>query len=1040
MLTTGDDTAAMQLSEPSTAPTSTATSASSDPPPTALTSSSSGESHEDNPAKRKRGGRNVAELIQPEEPTHPPRRSSRLPLPPPQPQPIADGSANIAGILFDPSLSSDEHVVPPPRQPNMLAEREAPIGQALRAARVDGFMKVTVMPSVIPGAGNGLTALTTIPANSRICGYRGVRSTSDCNARSRSFQLPGHLGFIHGDASTSFGPHANDPRDDSLVNAKIRWLQDKAYLQSTELVLPGQEIFVDYGLDFWRDRLRLLQEPAREHTRGRVLARDSRARSGSGIRAPAALASDSPSTDDSSSESDDEVFTPTSTLSMPHTHPNQAPPKKPGRQDYVTDDSWFQSQGAEDAVLDLLTRAHTLGSSIFGVEAANKWANDFTLPPEALAHDDALWVKCNGIFEDLVREKRRAVDAGRLSLERVEAHLSDNNPFRASTLDIAVEGIALCTPDDYTGCGWAGRPRKGPCFNETAPAVEKMMFESYWTEGLGILLSESRVKTMASLGLCLASWAPKLGKECGRPITNGSGRKGVDPKEFLNSKQAKQLAVTKYQHIRHPGIKHVARLISDFQGKRGVPRSRLRIWKFDIAAAYLKLSYAVESVRHVGVELRDGNYMFFLGGVFGLTSMPYAFNVITQAIVWELNNRVIKGSMLQYVDDGFVVSLDTEEQGDVDATLTFIRALLGDDAVALHKLERTKAFDFIGYHIDLPSALVTISERNTLKTIFAFGEVNLEPGTRIPVSTMQKLASLGCRYSGICTTLKPYVRILFSSFRGHRQAGSVVLTTTTRATIQTFKNMFILLGLHPRQYARSFCSFQELSPLWVCEFDASLTGVGIIWFKRSTEGKETAVAHASVNISHLGFGTDSSFQNSAEFLGALLCVQGLVTMGVTDSPILLRGDSVSALSWAQKGSVRSDLAIRAAAMWAQFTSVFAVNIVGTAHLSHERNSRTDILSRHGTWLDVLVTDRAEYGGTLPSIVPELLLPCKDLLLLVNPTRTLESSSDFYSFFSESLQFLASPLLNPSFLFPPSFHLHPPLSLPPPSHHLTNKSL
>jgi hypothetical protein len=48
--------------------------------------------------------------------------------------------------------------------------------------------------------------------------------------------------------------------------------------------------------------------------------------------------------------------------------------------------------------------------------------------------------------------------------------------------------------------------------------------------------------------------------------------------------------------------------------------------------------------------------MFFIGGVFGLTSMPYAFQCVKLAIVYELNTLILKEWSVIYVDNGCVVS------------------------------------------------------------------------------------------------------------------------------------------------------------------------------------------------------------------------------------------------------------------------------------------------------------------------------------------------------------------------------------------------
>jgi hypothetical protein len=572
-------------------------------------------------------------------------------------------------------------------------------------------------------------------------------------------------------------------------------------------------------------------------------------------------------------------------------------------------------------------------------------------------------------------------------------------------MDIAVNGIALCTPDDYTGCGTDHIPPLGRTFENTAAAVEKMMYDSYWQEGLSIILSERRVRTMQSLGLCPASWAKKLGQECGRPITNGSGRRTMLPAHFINGRRTKARAIRRYGPIENPVIGDVGRLIERFRARRGVPRSRLRIWKYDIAAAYQKLSYAVQEVGHVGVQLREGNFMFFLGGVFGLTSMPFAFNVITQAIVWELNHGLIQGDMLQYVDDGFVVSLDSEQEADVAATLGFIRGLLGDNAIAEHKLDFGEEFDFIGYHVSLTTGLITISRRNILKSIHAFGAVDLTPGARIPVRVMQRLASLGSRYGYICDLMRPFVRTLYSSYGGLPQQGFVVMDEGTRNVVQTFKNLFVVLGIKGNRFARSFESFNYPAATWICEFDASLEGIGNIWLERAADGTETARAWAQVDITSLDFGEDASYQNTAEYMGSLLCARGIAMLGKAGEPLLLRGDSVSALTWVTKGASRSAHATRAATMWAQYGIHHGINVVGTIHVSHDYNTRTDILSRQGTWAEVVKEDRKRYGGTLPSHLPQLDLQCDSLLQLVNPRQPLASADDFNQFFGQSMQFL-----------------------------------
>jgi hypothetical protein len=139
------------------------------------------------------------------------------------------------------------------------------------------------------------------------------------------------------------------------------------------------------------------------------------------------------------------------------------------------------------------------------------------------------------VFVEMVRRKKAKLADNRLSSERVARCLSDSNPYKERVLDI-VKGVEMCTADDYTDCKYEERPALEKLFMETAAAVEKMCFDSFWEEGLSIILTEHSVKAIEDLGLCIASWAKKHGKECGRPITNGSDRRRMNSAHIPNSK------------------------------------------------------------------------------------------------------------------------------------------------------------------------------------------------------------------------------------------------------------------------------------------------------------------------------------------------------------------------------------------------------------------------------------------------------------------------------------------------------------------------
>jgi hypothetical protein len=75
------------------------------------------------------------------------------------------------------------------------------------------------------------------------------------------------------------------------------------------------------------------------------------------------------------------------------------------------------------------------------------------------------------------------------------------------------------------------------------------------------------------------------------------------------------------------------------------------------------------------------------------------------------------------------------------------------------------------------------------------------------------------------------------------------------------------------------------------ETDASLLGAGGFRYEILETGTEVVRGGYAVNLEHLGFGVDSSFQNASEFIGVILGLLALVKMGVKNVDLELRGDS-----------------------------------------------------------------------------------------------------------------------------------------------------
>ena len=165
----------------------------------------------------------------------------------------------------------------------------------------------------------------------------------------------------------------------------------------------------------------------------------------------------------------------------------------------------------------------------------------------------------------------------------------------------------------------------------------------------------------------------------------------------------------------------------------------------------------------------------------------------------------------------------------------------------------------------------------------------------------------------------------------------------------TVIGLFVLVGLALGIGALLMVSSSRLfthTREYILYFDASLTGAGVIWYE-TTHGTEVARGVCAVDLTHLGFLDDSSYQNLSEFIGALLAVLGHVALGRTGQSIALRGDSVTALAWATTERPRGSIATNAAMVWTLLCVAADVHVTNITHIPGAENDNCDQLSRRG---------------------------------------------------------------------------------------------
>ena len=160
---------------------------------------------------------------------------------------------------------------------------------------------------------------------------------------------------------------------------------------------------------------------------------------------------------------------------------------------------------------------------------------------------------------------------------------------------------------------------------------------------------------------------------------------------------------------------------------------------------------------------------------------------------------------------------------------------------------------------------------------------------------------------------------------------------------------------------------------------------------------------SAASLAALAFGDDSSNQNTAEFIGAILALLTARRLGITDLTLSFRGDSVTALTWIEEGQARSDRASNAAVFLTLLVLEWRVLTDETIHIPAEQNTDCDTLSRHP---DECTMATLGYAG-----VPHVYLNSDpvslEVLRLCDPRTDLTSEEGFRAFWHDTHALLSS---------------------------------
>jgi hypothetical protein len=120
---------------------------------------------------------------------------------------------------------------------------------------------IGIAPSLLQSAGYGVFSIKYLPEEIILCQYgtKKVDQTTDWASKFNSVWFDTVRGLqITSHPAKHYGGWFNDPLNELAVNAEIRYDShcDKYVVCTLTPLIPGQEIYIHYGIDYWNTFLR----------------------------------------------------------------------------------------------------------------------------------------------------------------------------------------------------------------------------------------------------------------------------------------------------------------------------------------------------------------------------------------------------------------------------------------------------------------------------------------------------------------------------------------------------------------------------------------------------------------------------------------------------------------------------------------------------------------------------------------------------------------------------------------------------------------
>ena len=279
-----------------------------------------------------------------------------------------------------------------------------------------------------------------------------------------------------------------------------------------------------------------------------------------------------------------------------------------------------------------------------------------------------------------------------------------------------------------------------------------------------------------------------------------------------------------------------------------------------------------------------------------------------------------------------------------------------------------------------------------------YGFCSIDLNKKMKLEYLEKLASWASRYSIICCYLKPFVYELYFATIGIKRHALIDLNEIVKLNIEVFRAIFIMAMLYEMKFT-SFGYFIKKSSDILIEFDASLYGGGCLVYQATENSDYNLLGAFQFDLSDLNFGNDSSFQNLAEFITAILSLCGTIKLLGSFNSVSFRGDSVTALQWCHEHRFKSIQAKNSSFIFIMILLRYNIQVDKVIHISSEENWKCDVLSRSKSFNEIK-SNYVEFHNI------ELVNFCySSLLNLCNPFVVYQDQDSFLSYWNHSVNII-----------------------------------